>query len=345
MKLKLSIWMSFAVLVAAIPVQATSLTVTTAGQTNGFILSTFVGPSLLNPSGFPSSAGVGPIGVATTSLGNILVTDFADRKVYSFLDFDGQDPANAVNVASGLSMFGITNANGQIFGIDRGTSPYPIVKLKDDGSFDSHLLTPNFFATGITTNPINQHLVVTSNTGIWDIDPWTTPGTPVVTLITSAVIDGDGLALSADGSTVYIAQRDLISAYDTATGAFKFSHQVLGADGIAVIQGFNPTLTGQLIFNSTNGFVMLYDPLTNTETLIADQGSRGDFVGYDLIHGSLFLTQTDRVIRLDCPACIFTTVPIPGEDDGDPTPVPEPISLSLIGLGLAGFVLAKRKRA
>ena len=50
-------------------------------------------------------------------------------------------------------------------------------------------------------------------------------------------------------------------------------------------------------------------------TLVATGGSRGDYVGVDSTNGTLFLTQTDSVYRLDCgPSCFF--VP--------PPPMPEP---------------------
>src|SRR5579863_6047554 len=101
-------------LAAAGEAQAAGLTLTGPGTTDGFSLSVFA-------SGLPNNGTYGPFGSATTSSGNVLVTDFGGtpRSTYSWTDVDGQTPGSALAVSSvGTANFGITNAQGKIYAVD-----------------------------------------------------------------------------------------------------------------------------------------------------------------------------------------------------------------------------------
>jgi hypothetical protein len=105
----------------------------------------------------------------------------------------------------------------------------------------------------------------------------------------------------------------------------------LGSTG--VIQGSN-LLSGDIIANSNDGTVWLLDPKTHVNTIIANNGSRGDYVGIDNNNGSLFLSQTDSVYRLTCGTnCTFTNA----------VPEPETYALMLAGLGVLGVISRRRK--
>lgn len=196
--------------------------------------------------------------------------------------------------------------------------------LDNNGSINSVFLnigSVNPLGSGITTDPVNQHLYVGSSSGILDI----TPSTKNVRTVNTQT--GDGITVSPDGTTVYLAQMRTINGYDTTTGVKVFSSGAIFpgiADGVGVIQG-SGQFTGDLVVNTNGGIAYLLNPVTKALTDIADGGSRGDFVGVDLTNGSLFLTQTSSVDRLTCGSgCFFGTATInfPGGGPSNPVLLP-----------------------
>lgn len=293
-----------------------SLILTAVGITDGFSLSVFA-------SGISNNGSYGPMGTATTSSGNVLVTDFGGSppSTLSWMDVDGQTPGTALaNSSVGTSNFGITNAQGRIYAVDLFAGNIDL--LNDDGSFNSVFLAlpggTNGDGNGITTDPVNGHIYVDSGNGINDIDPVT----KAVRHVNNAI--GDGITVSPDGNTVYVSGGGTVTGYSTITGAATgLSVSIAGADGVGVIQSTN-MFNGYLVVNTNDGFVDLVNPTTAVVTIIANGGSRGDFVGVDNNNGTLFLSQTDSVDRLSCgPGCGF----------GLPTPEPGTIFLTVIGIG------------
>ena len=91
------------------------MTLTAAGTSDGFTLTTFA-------SGLPTSTsacgsgGCGPFGTASTSAGNILLDLSANATMYVFHDTDGQTPGSAVSSTPFVSFASaLTNANGTIY--------------------------------------------------------------------------------------------------------------------------------------------------------------------------------------------------------------------------------------
>lgn len=301
------------------------LMVTAAGAADGFSISTFA-------SSMPNNGSYGPMGTVTTSAGNILVTDYSAPATYSFNDVDGQTPASALAVSNaGVGNFGITNAGGQIYVADWSSGNINL--LNNDGSFNSIFMAlpggVNGSGNGITTDPVNGHIYVDSGNGINDIDPVTKNVRHVNNVI------GDGITVSPDGQTIYLAVGDnSIVGYNAATGApTGFSVSIAGADGVGIIAS-GSVFNGYLVVNTNNGNVDLVDPTGATVTTIASGGSRGDFVGVDSNNGTLFLSQTSSIDRLACgPGCQFET-----------SSVPEPASAAWLLFGLAGAAVTRIRK-
>jgi hypothetical protein len=158
--------------------------------------------------------------------------------------------------------------------------------------------------------------------------------TPTFRVVTSA--SSDGVTVSPDGKTVY---NTGVTGYDIATGNVVYgTFGVPEADGMGVISC--GALNGDIVVNSNDGSVYLLDQLGDL-TIIADNGSRGDYTSPDRTNGSLLLTQSDSIWRLSIAG---------GTIGGGPTPgVPEPSTwammlIGFVGLGVAGRRVA-RKRA
>jgi DNA-binding beta-propeller fold protein YncE len=314
------------------------LVLTPAGVNAGLQLSTFA-------TGFPSVNDVGPLGIAFPSGGGVLVTDAPGNVRLFPSDSNGQsangpgvrllNPAYSVSNATGLTQVGSTiymtqQANGAV------------VKVNSDGSFLQTVVTGPSHATGIFVNPANNHLLVSTanqNTTIYDVNP-------VAGSVRALFpVGGDGMAITPDGKTLYVANNANVVGYDMATGQVVFnSDPIPGADGVALGYG---TLGG-LLFANTNdadpGHIWEVTMATGVATLVATGGSRGDFVTVDPNDGSLLLTQTDRIVRLTAPQGGGFSPPAAPQGGGQ---LPEPSSLALFLLGaggLAGWCWRRRKR-
>ena len=121
----------------------------------------------------------------------------------------------------------------------------------------------------------------------------------------------DGVSVSADGLIAYVENGGAIQSYSIATGALIQTYSTgHSPDGTGVISGglFN----GDIIVNNNDGTVGLLDPTTSLFTIIANGGTRGDFVSPDLSNGTLFLSQNEEVARLSCgPGCSIGGPPPP----------------------------------
>ncbi|HEV2471431.1 MAG TPA: hypothetical protein VGS41_02120, partial [Chthonomonadales bacterium] len=277
-----------------------NLALTAAGVSEGFALTTF-------SYGYPVSAGIGPFGLVFEAP-QVLVSDYSGNVRAFPVDTDVQN----VTAATIGQNFGMVNAVGAVIlndsiymaetGSIRGVGK--IVQLNANGSWLQDIVDITD-PVGIVANPFTGHLYVSGNsTGeIYDVDPI---GKSAVVWLTG--LNGpDGMALSADGGTLYVAYHsgaDVVG-FSTSTGAIVWDYSELnpgvpltGADGVSLGSG---AIFGRLYVNTNSGSVFEVTLATGASTLIASGGTRGDFAQPDP-NGTLLLTQKASVSRLTPPS-------------------------------------------
>jgi hypothetical protein len=326
---------ALAMLFVATPIgRAGTLMLTPAGIADGFTLTTF---ATLNP-GAQNTFNEGPFGVAVASNGNVIVSNEPNATRYAFLDVDGQTAATAVNsLPSSSGVIAYASAGGQAYGGD-GLGHF--VQFNPNGTIN-HILTSVTASPdlGMWGNPVNGHILASSSSGLIDIDPLANLGNGSFRVV-NAGGNGDGVSVSPDGTIVYSEQGNIIG-YNIVTGLPVFNSGSLSsaglgsADGTGVISSTNP-LNGNIIINFNGGGVALLDPNTHALTIIANGGSRGDYVSPDTSNGSLFLDYSEAVYRLSCgPDCSI---------GGPPPGTPEPATVALFGGSAFSIYLIRRRR-
>ena len=306
-------------LLTARPAQA-QLTLTPAGTTLGFGLTNFA-------TGFPTDGSIGPLGIAFTSGGSVLVSDYPGNVRLFPTDTDGQNAAS-VPVAQNYgdhNAVGLATVGSSIYMTRQGIGG--VVQINPNGTFNQVIDGSIGNATGIVSDPANGHLFVSDVSGhIYDVDPIA----KTKTLFTGANVDG--LSLSPDGKTLYGANNSTghLLGFSILSGSQTFDSGFIagGIDGTASGYGI---LTGNIFANTNGGTVVEINLTTMAQTQIATGGSRGDFLTVDPSNSTLLLTQSDRIIRLT---------------GGTFVPVPEASSVISFGLMLlgGGVFLASRKR-
>jgi len=320
-----------ALVLATTATAAFSLTLTPAGVADGFTLTNFV-------TGFGVGAGgIGPLGVAVASNGNVIVDASNLSANYVFSDVDGQNLTSAIShTAFNAFPPAYTATAGAVWGSGGFSGPNAgkLIKFNNDGSINTVFTIAGLnISNGMWTDPVNGHIIA-SGGAIYDID--VSGATPTFRVVNNN--GADGLTVTPDGTTVYTSSG---AGYSLTTGALvKGPFSVSGADGIGVITSSN-SLNGDLIVNSNNGIVVLVDPSNGAQTIIANGGTRGDYVAPDPTNGSLFLTQSNDIFRLSCgEGCAIGAPPPP------PSGAPEPASAGLMIGGFGGIAIAlfNRKR-
>ena len=150
----------------------------------------------------------------------------------------------------------------------------------------------------------------------------------------------DGITVSPDGKTVYGADfaTNHVLGWDILSGNPVFDSGLIPVssgdiDGLAVVSG-TCSIAGDIVVNNNDGTVGLIDPTGNNPySVIANGGSRGDFVSPDKSNGSLLVSQSDRLMRLTPPTgCSIGST------------IPEPDDLALFALGFTALAVIHRRR-
>jgi hypothetical protein len=316
-----------------------TLTLTAAGISDGFLLTTFATID-------PGNTGFGPFGLAVNNNNQAIVSDTLSGNVYIFSDVDGQTPASALHTRAGAATgtVGMTATGGFYYGAAPGNGNFggSFTRYNADGTVNSTLSSvspPLHPYLGMAATPTG-HIIATTDSGqLVDITPGANAGAGSSRLIATPGTGFDGVSVNAAGTQAIIENSGTIQVYDIATGALLHTYSPGNSpDGTGVISG--GPLSGQIIANGNNGSIVLIDPAGSgglgSFTTIASGGTRGDYTAADP-NGTLLLDYSDIVARLSC----GTGCSIGG--GGTPT-VPEPITLSILGTGLLGLALARRSR-
>ena len=238
-----------AMLLASLPARA-GLTLTAAGIAKGFNLTLFVDQA--PNTGFCC----GPLGIATNSLGQVVLQDYGNGKNNVFADIDNQHFSAAISAATFVSnSYGaaLANSGGTLYATNNDAGQV-VYKLNTDGSIASALTASGVGGHGLWTNPVTGHLVASTGSVINDIDPTTGAFTTIV-----RGVDVDGVSVSQDGSFIYGATGGHVLGWNYAGVLVYDSGNIGSPDGTGVIQG-NNLLSGDIIANSNDGQVWLLDP-------------------------------------------------------------------------------------
>jgi len=273
-------------LIAFMPPAQAQLTLTPTAVSAGYKLTTVA-------TGFPyDSNRIGPIGVAFTDAGTLLVTEPRFNAV-NILPNDTDNQIAGSNTGVSYMEYGLVKVGS----ITYAATTSGVIQINQDGSYKQTIVS-GIVSVGIVVNPVNGHLLVSDdNSLVYDIDPIA----KTHSFFASGLNGPDGLTITADGSTLYEADfySGNIYAFDTSTKAKTLVASGLNlADGISLGYG---SIANKLFVNCGTGNVYQIDIVNNNAvTLIASGGSRGDFVVPDA-NGTLLLTQTDRILRLTAP--------------------------------------------
>jgi hypothetical protein len=282
------------------------IALTRAGQALGLSLSTFA-------TGFPATAGnggtgshiAGPTGIAFPAGGGVLVGD-APGNVRRF-PADADVPGQTAPSAPVGQNYGLDNALGLA---QVGTHIYmtqllngQVVEINPDGTLNQVIVSGIGKAAGIVASPTTGHLFVSTidNNQVFEVDPFA----KTASLFANASFDG--LVISADGGTLYGARvfgdgatQGHVWGYSTSTKALVFDSGFLGTVGIdGLALGAGP-LAGNIFVNTNDGTVLEVNLTALAQTVMATNGTRGDFMTVDP-NGTLLLTQSDAIVRTGGP--------------------------------------------
>ncbi len=235
-----------------------------------------------------------------TSDGGVLVSDYSGNVRKFPDDSDGQDaraivPSQNYGADRAIDM---TQIGDRIY-MSQGSNG-SVVEINEDGTFKQLIVSGLGRVLGIDVNPSNGHLLVASLSNVvYDIDPIA----KTAKVLFNAFLDG--ISVSPDGLVLYGATVSSSTIVGFSLAAAGLGNIVFdsgpiqgGVDGAAL--GFGDS-AGYIFANTNQGTVVAIDLRTKQQTLIATGGTRGDFAKVDPRDGTLLLTQSSTIARLQLP--------------------------------------------
>jgi len=199
------------------------LQLTTPGIAEGFGLSTFA-------YGFvPGQAGFCPLGMLVYGA-QVFVSDYTDSGIRVFAtDTDWQNVTAVPLKSFSPTVNGLAMLNDVLYAGQNSLSVF-----NADGSYNRSLVASPTSCMGLCADPIHNCLYVSDGGGfstVYKYDPTANTLTSFVTGLGGP----DGLVLSPDGSTLYIATNgssaDVVGV-DTGSGAIIWDYNQLGTGGL-----------------------------------------------------------------------------------------------------------------
>lgn len=299
---------------------------TPQGAAMGFSLSNVI-------SGAPGSTVLPDIlGIVVNSSGQIVFNNSSNNTNYLIANVDNQVFSNPGTVLASNPNSGFPSALAAAGGF-LWASGGALQKLDQNGALIATFSNIPVVA-GLATNPVTGQLIGIANEKLISID--VSGATPVVTIIQSG-LSADGLAVSPDGTKAYLGihGNNIVDLVGPAHAISSFGN-VPGIDGVGIVSS-NNLLNGSIIANTTTGNIVLVDPQTLLQTIIASGTGYGDYVAPDPTNGTLLLSSSNSIMRLACGAgCGIGTIA-----PRNLTDMPEPATTGLVAVALAAMAILR----
>jgi WD40 repeat protein len=302
-----------------------AFTLTSASIQAGYGISVFA-------TDFPVDQGVGVTSIVFRQQGGELVSDGSGNVRLFPTDSDGQSAAyfTPSQVFAPGDATGLAQESGNIYMTQQSSED--VVQLNANGTFEKVIANNMLNASGIAVNPQNGDLFVSdAYSTIYDVNPKTDTATSFL----HPVVDY-GVAVSPDGKTLYAAgiYDNQVMGYNTQSGTSVFNSGPIadGPNGLALGTG---RFAGHLYVSTLDGSLIDINLATNSQTVIASGGERGDFLAFDPNDGSLLVTQSDRIVRVKFPPGPATSFQIAAPSSILPG---QPFVASITALDSDGYV-------
>lgn len=274
------------------PLGPGSMALTEYGLQRGFKLTTFA-------DGFSNW----PLGVIQAN-NSVLVATF-QSSVFRFpATSDGQHLDDAIDLSNTVGFptsihFAKSGTNyyvrtgvGNLMQINPDGTPYQTNGV-------TVVIATDISGWGMVTHPLTGEIFLQGGDGIVRVNPTTGERVEFETAFM------DGITISADGGTIYGGYEGELYGWETTnfTKVFDLNNGdanpvISGVDGVVLGRG---VLTGKLYVNSTEGKIYEVDLATRDVQIIAQGGTRGDFM-HIMPDGTMMATDTDRIYRLTPPS-------------------------------------------